>query len=112
MSMQLVETKLKEMKLWLPEYQREKIANEAHRLYVYKDYSSEENAIDDLLANLNPNDFDILKNFEMKLIFKDGKLTVNYCDGSDTETIHINDINEILEATQTAVTTAIAIEDN
>lgn len=88
---------------WLSEEKIDKVAKNARDLFVNEDYSLEESAVHDVLKKENP-----IFNFDIRFSFKNGKLTINYMDGSDIEEHEIEDrddlemlINDAIECVST-----------
>lgn len=101
--LKLVESYLKDKNLWLPKEQQIKAAKHAAYLFTVEDYSTEENAVEDAVNANNSK----LKNFELKISYKDGNLTINYLDGSDMESFEAHSSEEIMDAVEDAIKTAV-----
>lgn len=104
----LVKTWLNERKLYMSSSNIEAAAKDARYLYTHKDYSSPENSVNDIMVNAEGK----VQNFNLKISYSMGKLTVDYMDGSDLEISNIDataeDITEYLES---VVESAMKIED-
>ena len=75
---------------WLSEEKIDEAAKNARGLFVNEDYSSEESAVHDVLKKENP-----IFNFDIRFSYKNGKLTINYMDGSDIEEHEIEDRDDL-----------------
>lgn len=106
--LRLVESYLKDKNLWLPKEQQIKAAKRATYLFTVEDYSKEENAVEDAV-NANKSK---LKNFELKISYKDGNLTINYLDGSDIESYEAESNEEIMDIVEDAIKTAVDFEED
>ena len=95
----LVEEELKEKGLWLPQEEKLQVASKAAYLFVAEDYSTEENAVHDVICS---NDCK-MKNFQLKITFTDGLLKIDYLDGSDVEVSQVNSSEEILNLVENAI---------
>ena len=106
--LRLVESYLKDKNLWLPKEQQIKAAKRATYLFTVEDYSTEENAVEDAV-NANKSK---LKNFKLKISYKDGNLTINYLDGSDIESYEAESNEEIMDIVEDAIKTAVDFEED
>jgi len=98
----MVDKKLKNKSRWMPEEEIQNAANIALHLFTDRNYSCEENAVSDVLAAMPA-----VNDFNLKVLFSEGRLTVDYCDGSDQEVHQIKSIDEILSVVQEAVESLI-----
>lgn len=105
--MQYVEDYLKENGLWMHTEDRKKAARTAKHLYCNKDYPSMETAAEDAVRS-----GETVRDFELKISYRSGRLTVDHCDGSDVEVCNAEpEVDEISETIQYAVEAALSRQE-
>lgn len=105
---QLIEDYLKNNGLWMSAEDREKAAQTAAHLYEHMDYSSMEAAAEDAAEFVG----ETIHDFKLKVFYHAGKLTVDYCDGSDAEVHDAEpDADAISEVLQDAVESVLSCAD-
>lgn len=104
----MVEEELSAKEIWMAEDERVKTAHVALHLFTNEDYSTASAAVEDAVARADGK----IKNFEMKLTFREGELTVDYLDGADVEVKEVDSLDDILENVGDAIAAAVDPEEN
>lgn len=104
----MVEEELSKKETWLPEEERLRAAELALHLFVVEKYSTESAAVEDTVAHADGK----MKNFEMKLKFQEGKINVNYLDGTDIEIYAADSLDDVLEKISDVIEVTMALDES
>lgn len=106
--LKLVEAELEKRNLWMESEDKMEAARKSMELFFAEDYSGEDGAVCEVLACMEERCKK--KEFKLSVIFQNGKLSIDYLDGSDVEEFDIDTVYDLYGRVHEAVSTVLKTE--